>query len=66
MEKKYFAMTVNERLVVSGLMNDFERAVEDKAVSRVISILKQVELTDGSIDPILENHGLKREDDLSK
>ena len=55
---KYAGMTVNERLYVSGLMNDFEKAVKKKDIDRVILILKEVELTELSINPILEKHGL--------
>jgi len=59
MEKKYLGMTVNERLYVSGLIDAFYEAIERKDVSKVISILKEVELNDASIEPILEFNGLK-------
>ena len=59
MNNKYPGMTVNERLYVSGLMNKFDKAVKEKDVDEVISILKDVELTDeASINPILEQLGL--------
>lgn len=58
MEKKYSGMTVNERLYVSGLMDEFDRAVEERKTERVRSILSSVELTEESIRPILENLGL--------
>lgn len=58
MDNKYKGMTVNERLYVSGLLNDFEEAVKEKNVNKVISILEEVELTKPNIDPILEKHGL--------
>jgi hypothetical protein len=58
MDTKYGGMTVNERLYVSGLLNDFDIAVKEKNVDKVISILQKVELTKGNIDPILEEHGL--------
>ena len=54
MENKYAGMTVNERLYVSGLMDEFDKAVEEKNVDRVRSILEKVELTEESIKPILE------------
>ncbi len=57
---KYGGMTVNERLYVSGLMDKFEKAVKEKNVNLVISILKEVELNDLSITPILEQLGLKK------
>lgn len=54
MENKYAGMTVNERLYVSGLMDDFDEAVEKKNTEKVRDILKKVELTENSIKPILE------------
>lgn len=54
----YKGMTVNERLYVSGLMNEFDKAVEEKDTEKVICILKKVELTDLSITPILKELGL--------
>jgi len=50
--------TVNERLWISGLMNKFDKSVEEKDVYAAISILKQVELTDENINPILKQVGL--------
>lgn len=54
MDNKYSGMTVNERLYVSGLMDEFDEAVKNKNIDRVQSILKEVELTEESIKPILE------------
>jgi len=51
---KYIGMTVNERLYASGLMDKFDKAVKEKDVGEVISILKDVELVDESISPILK------------
>ena len=61
MSNKYAGMTVNERLYLSGLLQDFDEAVDKKNVKKIISILKQVELSDLSIVPILENLGLNEE-----
>jgi molecular chaperone GrpE (heat shock protein) len=58
MENNYSGMTVNERLYVSGLMDAFDRAVEERDIERVRSILSNVELTEESIRPILEKLGL--------
>ena len=55
---KYAGMTVNERLHVSGLIDEFDKAVVEKDADEVIRILKEVELTDESIKPILEKLGL--------
>ena len=52
-------MTFNERLYLSGLLNKFDKAVENKDVKKVILLLKNVGLTDDSIEPILEKLGLK-------
>jgi molecular chaperone GrpE (heat shock protein) len=60
MDKKYTGMTVNERLYVSGLLDEFEKAIKEKNVDKVISILKEVELSDKSINPILEKYRLKK------
>jgi len=53
-ENKYDGMTVNERLFVSGLINEFDIAVKKRDYNKIISILKIVDLTDLSIEPILE------------
>ena len=58
MENKYAGMTVNERLYVSGLIDEFDKAVGEKNIHESIRILKKVELTDDSIKPILEQLGL--------
>ena len=52
--KKYAAMTVNERLYVSGLMDEFEGAVEERDLDRICAILRKVELAEDSLKPILE------------
>lgn len=57
MENKYAGMTVNECLYVSGLMDEFDKAVEEKNVDRVRSILEEVGLTEESIKPILNRPG---------
>ena len=54
MENKYAGMTVNERLYVSGLMDEFDKAVIEKNVDIVLDILRRVELAEESIKPILE------------
>ena len=58
MENKYAGMTVNERLYVSGLLDEFEKAVSEKNTDEAVRILKKVELTDSNIKPILEKWGL--------
>ncbi len=58
MDNKYAGMTVNERLYVSGLLDAFDEAISKKNTKGVISILKEVELTDANIKPILDKHNL--------
>ena len=57
-KKKYKGMTVNERLFVSGLIDEFDKAIKNKDVDKVKLILRKVELNDASINPILESYGL--------
>lgn len=59
MVNKYAAMTVNERLYVSGLIDEFDKAVEEKNTAEAIRILQEVEVADDSIKPILEQLKLK-------
>lgn len=59
MDDKYRGMTVNERLYVAGLLNSFDKAIQNKDVDLVISILRQVELTGSNIDDIIKYHLLK-------
>lgn len=59
---KYQGMTVNERLYVSGFIDEFDVAVKSKDVDKIRSILKKVELTEPSITPILESYGLNSEE----
>ena len=62
MENRYKGMTVNERLYISGLMDQFDDAVKKKDLDKVISILKAVELNNESIKPILTSVDLKSDD----
>ena len=58
--KKYEGMTVNERLYVSGLMDEFDEAVKKKDSETVISILKKIDLSCNQINPILKALDLHR------
>jgi len=55
---KYKGMTVNERLYVSGFMNEFERAVKNRNVAKIRKILKNIYLTETSNKLILKSYGL--------
>lgn len=58
MQNKYGGMTVNERLYTSGLLDKFDKAVKERKVIEITNILKSVELTDESINPILKHYKL--------
>ena len=58
MDNKYGGMTVNERLYVAGLIDDFYLAVEKKNVEKVISTLKAVDLGEENIKAILKSNTL--------
>lgn len=58
MVDQYSGMTVNERLCVSGLIDEFDKAIEEKNREEAIRVLKEVELTDENIQAILEQSGL--------
>ena len=52
-------MTVNERLYISGLMNEFDKAVKEKDKEKVKSILKEVDITDAeSVNAIIKASGV--------
>jgi hypothetical protein len=61
MDNKYAGMTVNERLYVSGLLDKFDKAVNEKNIEEVVSILKNIELNNLSISPILGSLGLVKD-----
>lgn len=54
MGNNFPAMTVNERLCVSGLIKQFDKAVEEKNTYEVVRILKEVDIREDSIRPILK------------
>ena len=58
MKSKYAGMTVNERLYVSGLLDQFDRAILEHNSAKARQVLREVDLKDESIIPILEKHGL--------
>ncbi len=52
-------MTVNERLYVSGLIDEYYKAVEEKDADKVADILSKINIGDGNIRSILEKYGLQ-------
>ena len=61
-KSKYFGMTVNERLYVSGLSEKYYEAVEKKDIETAISILKAVDLGEENIKANLRFDGLINDD----
>jgi len=55
---KFKGLTVNERLYVSGLMDKFDLATKEKDLFTVKSILIEVEMKEGNIEPMLKQPGL--------
>jgi hypothetical protein len=55
---EYKGMTVNERLYVSGFLDQYDKAVTEKDVDKIREILQKVELNEISIKSILEQLGL--------
>jgi hypothetical protein len=63
MEKsKYVGMTVNERLYISSLMDEFDEAVRQQNVIKVREVLRKVELDEVSIKQILNSLNLTDSD----
>ncbi|RCW38252.1 hypothetical protein [Marinilabilia salmonicolor] len=52
----YSGMTVNERLAVSGLFKEFDKAVRKKDKMKLVEILKEVSLSNANIDDILRKY----------
>ena len=52
-------MTVNERLYVAGLTNEFETCLKQKDFEKIKSILKKVELNEDSIIEIINSLALR-------
>lgn len=53
-EKEMSGMTVNERLFLSGLLKDFDEAVEQKNELKLKSILEKIYLSQENIQIIIE------------
>lgn len=60
---KYAGMTVNERLYLSGLLKEYDKAISERNIDKVKAILEKVELNENSIEAILLAHGLKSKEE---
>ena len=60
MKEKYKGMTVNERLYVSGLIDKFDKCIEQGQVEEVKRILVEVGISEAeSIEAILRHYNLE-------
>lgn len=55
----YSGMTLNERLVISGLLNEFEQAIKLKKREKVIRVLQQLDIDKKGVNAILEKCGFE-------
>ncbi len=49
-------MTVNERLWVANLMDDFDKAITERNEAEMKAILEKVYLSPENIEPIINKH----------
>ena len=59
----YSGMTLNERLYLSGKLEEFEHALSRKDKEKVLSILKMVEVREESIPFMMNEWGFEGYDD---
>ena len=59
MKSKYGGMTVNERLVMSGLSTSFDESINRQNYAKATEILEAVELDESNIKTILEHFSKK-------
>lgn len=57
-DNKYEGMTVNERLLVSGFLDEFQHYIDVKDKDNIVLILKKLEVDDSSINTFLAKIGL--------
>lgn len=55
----YGGMTVNERLYVSGLIDDFDKAIKNNDLETLKSIVKKIDLDESYLKTIIEDFNLK-------
>lgn len=61
MNEKYKGATVNERLYLSGTLDKFDHAVEKKDIHEIIRILRSVNVDEMSIEAILKQIQLDKQ-----
>jgi len=58
MDDKNKGTTVNERLYLNGLFDEFYAAIHVRDIEKIREILRRVEITENGIDAILIQNGL--------
>ena len=53
-KEDFSSMTVNERLFVSGLLDDFDKAVAQQNKAKLRLILEKINLSPDNIEAIIE------------
>jgi hypothetical protein len=54
-KREVLGMTVNERLYLAGLLDDFDKAAKQKNTAKLRSLLEKVHLSPENIDAIIKN-----------
>jgi len=57
----YGGMTVIERLYVSGLMDKFDKAIEENDIKTLKVIIEKVDLDESYIETVIEDFNLKKD-----
>ncbi len=55
-QNEYSGMTVNERLFHAGLINDFDKSIEQQNRVKLIHILEKVFLSQENIDVVVKKY----------
>ncbi len=55
-QNKYLGMTVNERLFHAGLLDDFDKSIEEQDKTKLVLILEKVFLSRENIEAIIEKY----------
>jgi hypothetical protein len=55
-QNKYLGMTVNDRLFHAGLLDDFDKSIEEQDKTKLVLILEKVFLSRENIEAIIEKY----------
>lgn len=56
LQNKYSGMTVNERLFHAGLLDDFDKSIEEQDKTKLVLVLEKVFLSQENIEAIIEKY----------